>query len=311
MREYGQVQLAFWTHREIQGLSDQAKILAMYLLTGPHSNSLGCFRCPNGYIAEDLRWDYEIISKSFAELNKIGFVKRDEDSGWTLLPNYLKWNPIQNDNVGKKIAKLFEAVPSDVTVYKDLLEALKRYGSRLPEDAINHIETISKQFQNSFETVSKPYRNNEPEPEPEPEPKTKNSFSKEKQGEGPDPKKKAGRHFSNEVGEYRERLISVLSRFNNGRDKKINLYEFVQRAINKGGVHPEALIKILEQLDKSWNKVKNPWAWLESRLKVENQNFNEKDFQIESAKFHEEWSKWSKSDQAKEILNHLNLARPP
>ena len=308
MREYGQVQLAFWTHREIQGISDQAKILAMYLLTGPHSNSLGCFRCPNGYIAEDLRWDHEIISKSFAELDRIGFVKRDEDSGWLLLPNYLRWNPIQNDNVGKKIAKLFEAVPFEVTVYKDLIEALKQHGSRLPEDTINRIETISKRFQNRIETILKPYRNNEPEPEPEPKP---NSFSNEKQGLRPDLKKKTGRHFSNEVGEHRERLISVLKQFDNGRIKAVNVYAFVQKAIAKGHVHPKALVKILEQLDESWSKVKNPWAWLESRLKVENQNFNEKDFQNESAQFRSSWVEWSKSDEAKSILKHLELARPP
>lgn len=48
MREYGSVQTQFWPDLALQNLSTHAKLLAVYLLTGPHTNMLGCFRLPTG-----------------------------------------------------------------------------------------------------------------------------------------------------------------------------------------------------------------------------------------------------------------------
>ena len=53
MRDYGKVFSTFWTSDSTRGMSDDAKVLALYLLTGPHSNIIGCFRLPDGYVSED------------------------------------------------------------------------------------------------------------------------------------------------------------------------------------------------------------------------------------------------------------------
>ena len=50
MREYGQVQSAFWQSIDVQSWSDEGKLLALYLLTGPHANGIGCFRLPSGEV---------------------------------------------------------------------------------------------------------------------------------------------------------------------------------------------------------------------------------------------------------------------
>jgi len=57
MRTYGQIQCSFWSDPDFADLSDQAKLLATYLLTGTHSNGLGCYRLPNEYVIADLGWD--------------------------------------------------------------------------------------------------------------------------------------------------------------------------------------------------------------------------------------------------------------
>ena len=62
---------AFGHILKIQCLSNEAKLLALYLLTGPHTNMLGCFRLPASYVAEDLGWDLKTVSKRFNELNQI------------------------------------------------------------------------------------------------------------------------------------------------------------------------------------------------------------------------------------------------
>ena len=165
MREYGQVQCNFWVHPDIQSLSDQAKLLALYLIEGPHSNALGCYRLPIGYVSADLGWSSETVSKRFAELFQAGLVIRDEATSWILLQKFLRWNPIANPNVGKNVAKCVEAIPRNISFANELCHALRQHGHHLP---------------NSFDTVLESFRIPEPnltypEPKPEPEPTTPRS----------------------------------------------------------------------------------------------------------------------------------------
>jgi uncharacterized phage protein (TIGR02220 family) len=150
MRIYGSVQIAFWENSDIQNLSDQSKLLAIYLLTGPHSNMLGCFRLPDGYITEDLKWEIQNAKKSFNNLSEINFLTRDLDSSWVSIHNFLKWNPIQNPRQGIGIQKLFDMVPMKSIVFKPLVNSLLAYGKYLDKGFIDRLHT----FQNSSETLS-------------------------------------------------------------------------------------------------------------------------------------------------------------
>jgi uncharacterized phage protein (TIGR02220 family) len=150
MREYGSVHTCFWISHDIQALSDQAKLLALYLLTGPHTNMLGCFRVPVGYVAEDLQWGSETVLKRLGELFEKGFITHDKASGWLLIHNFLKWNPIENPNQGKSIKKLFEQIPQTSLVFPLVINLLHRNNKYL-----------DKEFQNRLETLSQPFRNQE------------------------------------------------------------------------------------------------------------------------------------------------------
>lgn len=165
MRDYGQIQCSFWTDPDIQGLSDQARALACYLLTGPHSNGLGCYRLPDGYIYADFGWDQETVSKGFAELFAIGFCNRCTSTNFVLIPKFLHWNPISNSNVAKAREKEFRTVPQKAQIYQELMLSMSEYG-----------KYWSKGLVNRFETLSKGYGKQEPnltEQEPEQEPTRK------------------------------------------------------------------------------------------------------------------------------------------
>ena len=148
MRDYGSVQTCFWSNTDIQHLSDQAKLLALYLLTGPHTNMLGCFRMPIGYIAEDLSWSSETVVKRFKELSQISFAVRDEISQWVLIPKFLQWNAIENPNQGKSIQRLFEQVPKNSCIFKPLIEVLLLYQKHLDTNFIHSLQTLLKPFLN-------------------------------------------------------------------------------------------------------------------------------------------------------------------
>jgi hypothetical protein len=152
MRDYGKVRLSFWTDDKMQELSDQGKLLALYLLSGPHSNSIGCFRLPDGYITDDLGWDQETVTETLSELSRNGFLYRCLRTRWVFISNYLKHNPPENPNVGKSMVPLIEAVPPKSPFYKEFL---------------NRIETLSHRFP---ERLGERLRQGMPNPEPEPEP---------------------------------------------------------------------------------------------------------------------------------------------
>lgn len=148
MREYGSVQTQFWSDIALQNLSTHAKLLAVYLLTGPHTNMLGCFRLPTGYVAEDLKWNEETVYNAFSELDQIRFLIRDPESNWILIINFLDWNPIENPNQGKSIVKLFKRVPHQSTVSKAIIKILLDQTKYLDEGFKNHLATLSQPFQN-------------------------------------------------------------------------------------------------------------------------------------------------------------------
>lgn len=149
MRMYGSVHISFWENRETQNISDQAKLLAIYLLTGPHTNMAGVFRLPDGYIKEDLGWDIEIIHKAFQELSLIGFLTRDEKLGWLVIHQFLKWNPVQNLNQGVAIRKIFQTIPTQSSVFKPFVNSLLEYGAHVSKDFLNGLRDSG----NGFETV--------------------------------------------------------------------------------------------------------------------------------------------------------------
>lgn len=162
MREYGQIQSSFWGDPDIRSLDDVSKLMAAYLLTSPHTNGLGCFRLPLGYLSDDLRKGIETVSKGYAELYQTGFLSRCDETDFILIRNFLKWNPISNPKVAKARVKEFDLIPKKFRYYNDLCDEILKYGSHFDKPFLNHIERVSQ-------TLSK-QNPTQPNPNPYPEP---------------------------------------------------------------------------------------------------------------------------------------------
>ena len=65
--------------------------------------------------------------------------------------------------------------------------------------------------------------------------------------------------------------------------KNFNPYQFIQKAINLK-IHPEPIIKTLSRMIEDKAEIISPWPWAEHVLKIESQNFNERDFQNSTEK---------------------------
>ncbi len=185
MREYGKIHSSFWTSSDIRSMTEDGRTLAAYLLTSPHSNMLGCFRVPQAYVSDDLKWPMERVAEGFAELYRKGWATLSEGSNWVVIHKFLKWNQPENPNVVKAAEKLFDQIPDDCGVKAYLAWALAEFEPRFSAEKLSKF----KPFPNPFDTSPKAYRKPEPEPEPnqsqsqEPEP---SAAAKKKSLELPD-----------------------------------------------------------------------------------------------------------------------------
>lgn len=156
MRDYGKVFSSFWTSEDIRGLTEDGRALALYLMTCPHGNMLGCFRIPNAYAADDLQWTFERVSEGFEELYRNGFAYRCERSFWVVIHKHLKWNKLDNENVGKAAAKLFDSITPPDSVKALLVKALMEFGRNFSPQKLAEIGTVLEGYRNPIETLSKP-----------------------------------------------------------------------------------------------------------------------------------------------------------
>jgi hypothetical protein len=119
-RDYGKVHASFWTSDTLTGLTDDAKLLALYLLTCPHANIAGVFRLPMAYAVEDMGWDAERLRNGFETLSAAGFCRYDK-SGWLWIVKWLKWNKPDNQNMWKAVDKAVAQVPVSVSFHAELM----------------------------------------------------------------------------------------------------------------------------------------------------------------------------------------------
>lgn len=154
MRDYGKVHTSFWSSPTIASMSEDGRLLAMYLITSPHSTIAGVFRLPDGYVCEDLKWAAERVAKGFAELLAKGYANRCETTKWVWVCKHLEWNRPENPNQCKSAAKIAFSIP-DECIWK--LDFMRVSGPLL---GIQWVEPAKPS-----ETLSKPFLNQEQEQE--------------------------------------------------------------------------------------------------------------------------------------------------
>ena len=145
MRDYGKVHTSFWTSLTIRSMSEDARVLAMYLLTSPHGTIAGVFRLPDGYVCEDLQWDSKRVNKGFMELLSNGFANRCETTKWVWIVKHLQWNSPENPNQKKSAQKIAYSIPDQCSWKQEYM----RHSAEI-------LDIKLEPFANPSETLSQP-----------------------------------------------------------------------------------------------------------------------------------------------------------
>jgi hypothetical protein len=122
MRDYGKVHTSFWASETLSDLDSDAKLLALYLLTSPHTTLSGAFRLPDAYACEDLKWHTERLQNGFLTLSAAGFIEHCAATSWVWICKFGEWNKPDNPNIRKAVIKSVCAIPAAVS-FKEKIAA--------------------------------------------------------------------------------------------------------------------------------------------------------------------------------------------
>ena len=120
MRDYGKVSPQFWvgrTGKRIKAEGIECQLVALYLLTNPHTNMLGLYYLPIIYIAHETGLPFEGASKALRRLYQVGFCAYDEDSEFVWVYEMARYQIADslkaNDNRVGGINREYQALPKN------------------------------------------------------------------------------------------------------------------------------------------------------------------------------------------------------
>ena len=148
MRDYGKVYSTFWSSSTTHTMSDDAKMMALYLMTCSHSTIAGAYRLPDGYVSEDIGWPCERVEKAFAELFAKGFANRCATTKWVWIVKHLEWNRPENPNQRKSAAKIAMSIPDECGWKLDFMRVCGPSLGLAPDPSANPSGTLQEPFLN-------------------------------------------------------------------------------------------------------------------------------------------------------------------
>lgn len=101
-------------------------MLSLYLLSSPHSTIAGVFRCPDGYVSDDLQWTSGRVSKGFENTSERGFATRCETTKWVWIRKFLEWNAPEGPNQWKAARKIAAQIPDQCTWKAEFLRVFAK-----------------------------------------------------------------------------------------------------------------------------------------------------------------------------------------
>ena len=164
---YGTLEHAFWEDPDLRELSLDGRCFAAYLLTCRHSSSEGYYRCPIGYVCDDLGIDRDAARHHFTSLDLMNFARFDPASEVVFIRNAMRYRPPRGrPSITGALRRAVEVAPNPFRglFYDAAVQYAPEFATVL-RDAGWTSDTIMR-TPSLFESTPLP----EPEPLPLPEP---------------------------------------------------------------------------------------------------------------------------------------------
>lgn len=141
MARFRKIDPRIWNDAKFAGLSSEAKLLFLYLLTSPAMTILGALPIRATAVAEELGLDPKRYAIRYEELSQQGMVEYD-DRGLFWVKNYLKYNGPDNPKVVISWASALDLLP-ECSLLESVLEAARNH-------CLARGESFAKAFEDSI-----------------------------------------------------------------------------------------------------------------------------------------------------------------
>jgi hypothetical protein len=100
MARFRKIDPKMWVDAKFRKLDQNAKMLWIYLLTGPETTSLpGVIPAGRAQLTEALGWTFEVFDEAFRQVFEQGMAEADWDARLVYVPNAVRYNPPESPNV--------------------------------------------------------------------------------------------------------------------------------------------------------------------------------------------------------------------
>ena len=168
MGKYRKIDPRIWNDEHFHDLTDQAKLLFLFLLTHPHLTALGAMRATPSGLSTELGWKEKEFRKVFDELLQKPFINSDEKFAFVSIPNFIKYNQPENPNVLKSWESALDYIPECSYKYL-LIQDVKVFAEGLGEAFAKALPEGFKNAKAFGKGVRKPLANHEQDHEQEQE----------------------------------------------------------------------------------------------------------------------------------------------
>lgn len=156
---YRKIDPRFWDDERMASQSHEAKLLFLYLLTGPHTNTLpGIYVVGVGAIADGLRMTAEHVEALLQTLEGLGRVERDKATRVIRIPNAPRYNHAENARVVRSWWKQWQSLPECRSKHAHMWSLLEGIPADGHERAAQSIAVWNETFAARWETVRSLYR---------------------------------------------------------------------------------------------------------------------------------------------------------
>ncbi len=123
-------QRLIWGQRGGQVWSPEARLLSVYLLSGPASNRIGCFALDITQAQSQTGLLEQQITDIIIGFEKDGFVRFDRATGWIWLPEVLQQQPFTDTDEVRRTLPELAALPRGCPYHAELTQAFRASADR-------------------------------------------------------------------------------------------------------------------------------------------------------------------------------------
>jgi len=167
MARYRKIDPRVWNDRKFRGMSDDAKLVFLFILTHPSMTALGAMRATMAGLASELGWETKDFGEAFREASSKGMLEADEEASFVGAPNFVKYNAPESPNVITAWRECLSLIPEC-----DRLDTLL---ARVKAVIDGKAEAFRKAFAEAFPQAIAHPSNQEQEPEQEQEQENKDN----------------------------------------------------------------------------------------------------------------------------------------